>query len=330
MTFELELTIDRWPLRSPFRTATSCDTAVETLTVSLIKGGHVGRGEASGVHYRGETAATMIAQLEGVRDRLEHGFVEEDLMALLPAGGARNALDCALWDWRARSSGRPVWQIAGLDPPQPARTTVTIGADTPDAMAARAREWHAFAALKVKLIGDGEDAARMAAIRAVRPDAWIAVDGNQGFTAASLEALLPVLESSSVALIEQPLPVGDDAALDALATTIPFAADESVQDAADLDRLPAAYSVVNIKLDKTGGLTAALALARRLQEHGRRAMVGNMIGTSLAMAPAWLVAQFAEVVDLDGPLLLARDHTPSAQYEDGHIACPRSLWGWPV
>jgi L-Ala-D/L-Glu epimerase len=325
--FELSLAIDRWPLKVPFRTATTWDTQAETLTVTLCRDGVVGRGEASGVHYHAETVESMAAQLDAIRPQIEQDLTFETLAALLPAGGARNALDCALWDWSAQRQGKPVWALAGIGQPKPVRTTVTIGADTPDAMAAGAAEWAAFDAIKIKLLGDNDDAQRVCAVRAARPDAWLAVDGNQGFDEHTLKALLPVLITAKVALIEQPLPVGKDQWLETVNIPIPFAADESVQTVADLATLSKAYTVVNIKLDKTGGLTGALALAARARAQGRQVMVGNMVGTSLAMAPAWLVGQCATVVDLDGPLLLACDRDVAVEYHKGQIDCSLNIWG---
>ncbi|MFZ4747665.1 MAG: dipeptide epimerase [Sphingomonas sp.] len=325
--FELSLAKDRWPLRVPFRTATSCDIDTETLTVTMTWDGVTGRGEASGVHYHGETADSMAAQIDAVRDFLSADLTFDAVSALLPPGGARNALDCALWDWTARAENRPVWALAGLTRPQPVRTTVTIGADTPEVMAVQARQWSAFGAVKIKLLGDDGDAERVRAVRAARPDAWLAVDGNQGFNVRSLGALMPTLVNAKVVLIEQPLPIGDDHLLNSFDVPIPFAADESIQTAQDLAALAAAYTVINIKLDKTGGLTGALDLAARARAEGREVMVGNMVGTSLAMAPAWLAGQGSNVVDLDGPLLLARDRASAARYDDGQIECPSELWG---
>lgn len=325
--FQLSLEIESWPLRVPFRTATSCDVDCATLTVTLLRDGVAGRGEASGVYYYGETVDSMAAQIEALRDAIASDLTFASLAALLPPGGARNAVDCALWDWTARRECKPVWALAGLDPPGPVRTTVTIGADEPHTMAVQAREWTAFDAIKIKLLGDDADAARVRAVRAARPDAWLAVDGNQGFDARTLGEILPVLIGAGVQLIEQPLPVGKDAALADFDVPIPFAADESIQTADDLAALPAAYSAVNIKLDKAGGLTGALALATRGRVEGRDIMVGNMVGTSLGMAPAWLVGQGATVVDLDGPLLLARDRANTATYEKGAISCAPAVWG---
>ncbi len=325
--FDLSLVTDSWPLRVPFRTATSCDLDIETLTVTLARDAVYGQGEASGVHYHGETAASMAAQIEAVRDSIATDLSFEAISALLPPGGARNALDCALWDWTARREGKPVWACAGLPPPQPTRTTVTVGADSPETMADRASKWSAFGAIKIKLLGDHADVERVRAVRAARPDAWLAVDGNQGFDERTLDDIMSTLVDAQVALIEQPLPIGDDHLLNGFDVPIPFAADESVQTTEDLATLAAAYTVVNIKLDKTGGLTGALALAAHARAEGREVMVGNMVGTSLAMAPAWLVGQGATVVDLDGPLLLARDRHAAVRYRDGRIDCPPEVWG---
>jgi len=249
------------------------------------------------------------------------------LQLLLPPGGARNALDCALWDLEAKTTGRPAWQIAGLEEPRPLLTTLTCSAGTPAEMASAARAYTMARALKLKLTGEPVDADRVLAVRATRADAWLGVDANQGFTRASLERLMPVLVEARVALIEQPFPVRQEALLDGLQSPIPIAADESVQGVADIAALSGRCSVINIKLDKCGGLTEGLAMARAARDLGMDPMVGNMLGTSLAMSPAFLVGQLCGVVDLDGPLFLKTDRPDTVQYTDGFISCPRTQWG---
>jgi len=324
---KLATTIERWPLAEPFRITGRTFEHIDVLVVVLSDGALTGRGEAAGVYYHEESPERMSAQIEAVRSRLETLTDGEQLLDILPAGGARNAVDCALWELRAQRSKRPVWELAGLDAPRPLLTTWTLGADTPEAMAASARRFQNARALKLKLIGDGLDAERVRAVRRERPDVWLGVDANQGFTPDSLVSILPVLTAAQVKLIEQPFPVGMEAALDGLRCPIPIAADESAQDASDLPALSGRFDVINIKLDKCGGLTAALAMARAARALGMQLMVGNMVGTSLAMAPAFLVGQLCDVVDLDGPLLLARDRVPGAVYEGGRIWCSPEIWG---
>jgi L-alanine-DL-glutamate epimerase-like enolase superfamily enzyme len=323
----LRLVIEHFPYHQPFRIAGHVFAETAVLVAEISESGHVGRGEAAGVYYLGDDAAHMLAEAERVRGAIEAGASRTELQALLPPGGARNALDCALWALEARQTGAPVWQLAGLDPPRPLLSTLTLGADAPEAMAAAALKLDPLAPVKVKLTGDlALDTARVAAIRAARPEAWIGVDANQGYDRAGLERLLPVLMAHDIAQLEQPLRRGDEASLDGLARPLPFVADESALCLADTDALAGRFDLVNIKLDKCGGLTEALAIARRARELGLGVMVGNMMGTSLAMAPSFIVGQFCDVVDLDGPTFLARDRLPSVSYADGHIDCSPAIW----
>jgi len=325
----LRVGTEQWPLRVPFRITGQTTVNLDVIAVWVERNGVCGRGEAAGVDYQGDDIPAMRAQLEAARAPIEQGVTRTTLQRLLPAGGARNALDCALWELAAREERRPVWALAGLDEPRPLLSTYTIGADTPTAMAAGSLEFAATArAIKLKLIGDGEDAERVRAVRSARPDVWLAVDANQAWTPAELQALLPVLEDCGVALIEQPFPVGQEPTRLELRSPIPIAADESAQTSADLPRLVGRFDAVNIKLDKCGGLTEALhmsAVARRL---GLEVMIGNMVGTSLAMAPAYLVGQSCQVVDLDGPLLLAGDRAQRVSYQDGYLRCDERVWGY--
>jgi len=311
--------VERWPFEKPFRITGYEWTESQVLVVEVRAGDLVGRGEALGVYYRDDTPERALAQLEELAPPVE--------AALLPAGGARNALDCALWDLRAKLERKPVWQLLGLEAPKPLRTTYTVGADEPAVMAATARGYTKARALKLKLTGDG-DAERVLAVRAARQDVWLGVDANQGFTRDSLERLMPVLQECNVQLIEQPFPVGREADLDGLASSIPIAADESVQDLSDLKNLAGRFNVVNIKLDKCGGLTEGLAMLKEIRRLGLRAMVGCMGGTSLSMAPGFVLGQLCEIVDLDGPILFSHDRTPAAVYDDvGHIFCSEAVWG---
>jgi L-alanine-DL-glutamate epimerase-like enolase superfamily enzyme len=270
----------------------------------------------------------MLQQATGVKAAIEAGAGRRELQQLLPAGGARNALDCAFWDLEAKQAGKPAWQLAGLDPPRPLLSTLTLGADAPERMAAAARALDPAAPVKVKLTGElALDVERVRAIRAARPEAWIGVDANQGYTRPTLEQLLPVLVEARIALLEQPLRRGDEAALDGLDRPLHFASDESAVTLADTDALVGRFDIVNIKLDKCGGLTEAFAIAHRAKALGLQVMVGNMMGSSLSMVPSFLVGQLCDVVDLDGPTFLARDRTPGVTYADGRIDCPPVVWG---
>ncbi|HEV7431648.1 MAG TPA: dipeptide epimerase [Steroidobacteraceae bacterium] len=324
----LHIGTEQWPLRVPFRITGHTIVNLDVVVVTVERDGLCGRGEAAGVDYRGDDLPTMYAQLEGARPRIEAGLTRQDVQGLLGPGGARNALDCALWELEARQARSPVWQLAGLAEPRPLLSTYTIGADSPAAMAVRAVEFASARAIKLKLIGDPDDAARVRAVRAARPEVWLAVDANQGFTRAHLDALLPTLQECAVALIEQPFPVGQEPTLEQLSSPIPIAADEAAQVSEDLPRLVGRFHAVNIKLDKCGGLTEGLRMAASARRLGLEVMIGNMVGTSLAMAPAYLVGQSCQIVDLDGPLLLASDRPECVNYEHGYLHCDERVWGY--
>jgi L-alanine-DL-glutamate epimerase-like enolase superfamily enzyme len=326
-TRRLQIALEAWPLDRPFRITGHVFTATPVIVVEVSDGTHTGRGEAAGVYYRNDRPDEAAAVLESLRAAVEVGLDRAALGMLLPPGGARNALDCALWDLEARQTGRAVWSLAGLEPPRPLLTTFTVGADDPEVMASVAKSYAGTRAIKLKLTGDGRDAARVAAVRADCPDVWLAVDANQGFTPDSLQAALPAFVEHRVMLVEQPFPVGRDAWLDGMARPIPVAADESAQSLEDLDGLCGRFDVVNIKLDKCGGLSEGLAMARRAQALGLGVMVGNMMGTSLAMAPAFVLGQLCDVVDLDGPVFLRRDRAPAVVYRDGMISIDEAFWG---
>ena len=323
----LDVRIEPWPLIAPFRITGHTWTCIDVVVVTLEKDGHCGRGEAAGVYYHQETALTLKEQIERQRQKLESGIDRTELRQLLPPGGARNAVDCALWDLEAKLQRRPVWQLAGLSAPKPVLTTLGCGAESPETMARTARSYTQARAIKLKLTGQPIDADRVRAVREARPDVWLAVDANQGFTREFLEQLIPVLEEAKVSLIEQPLPVGQESLLEGLRSPIPLAADETVQTCAQIPSLVGRFDCINIKLDKSGGLTEAFAMARLARDLGLETMVGNMIGTSLAMAPAFLVGQFCRFVDLDGPLFLQQDRAPTVSYEGGMIDCPEAVWG---
>jgi L-alanine-DL-glutamate epimerase-like enolase superfamily enzyme len=326
-SLRLHAEIEKWPLIIPFRITGYTFEFIDVLLVRLETGGHVGRGEAAGVYYRDDTPTSMLKTIESVRSRIEGGLSRESLQAMLGPGGARNALDCALWDLEAKLAGLPAWQLAGLQEPRELLTTFTCGAADPKDMAATARAYPNVKALKLKLTGEPVDADRVLAVRAAMPGVWLGVDANQGFTRASLDQLMPTLAEAQVALIEQPFPVGEEAWLDGFRSPIPIAADESIQSLVDVRRLVGRFDVVNIKLDKCGGLTEGLAMAREARQLGMGVMVGNMMGTSLAIAPAFVLGQLCDVVDLDGPVFLQRDRDNTVIYNDGLITCPDFLWG---
>ena len=325
----LRATLEEWPLRRPFYiTGRRWDT-LHTLLVTVESGGYIGRGEAAGVYYLNDTPERMLKQIESRRTTVESGVSSLALQGLLPRGGARNALDSALWDLEAKLNGVPAWVTAEVGKLCPLLTTFTCGADEPESMATAAVEYAGARAIKIKLTGEEKDADRVRAVRAARSDVWLGVDANQGFTLASLERLMPVLVDAKVSLIEQPFPIGHDALLDGFRSPIPVAADESVQGLEDIPAAAARFQVINIKLDKCGGLTEGLLMARRARSLGLDVMVGNMMGTSLATAPAFLLGQWCDIVDLDGSTFLKDDRGDSAQYKDGLITCPPSLWGNP-
>ena len=324
----LDIRTERWPFKEPFRIAGYVIADAAVVHVTVTQHGVRGEGEASGVFYRGETPESVAAQIEAARPAIEAGIGRDALRDLLPAGGARNAIDCALWDLESKLTGRSAWEMAGLRAADTVTTTFTIGADTPERMVVMARGYGRAPRLKVKLTGE-DDVERLTAIRNARPDAWISVDANQAFTRAGLEALLPVLQALDIAMIEQPLPASRDADLDGLNSPIPLAADESVLTLADVAGARGRFDFVNIKLDKCGGLTEALLMVDAIRAAGMRPMVGCMAGTSLAMIPGALVGQLCDLVDMDGAMFLARDSEPSVAYRNGVIVPPRQGWGWP-
>lgn len=314
-----------WELQTPFRITGYIFTAVEVLHVTISENGATGHGEATGVYYRDENGASMLAQAESVRKALEQGASRQELRALLPAGGARNAIDCALWDLEAKLAGKSIWQLTGIVPGE-ITTFTTIGIGTPEEMARTASSITSDR-IKVKLDGD-MPLERISAVRAARPDAEIVVDVNQGWTFEQLVDLAPKFRKLGIAMIEQPLPRGGDAILDGYKSPITLCADESCLDTSEFEQAARRYQMINIKLDKTGGLTEALDLAEMAQARGIELMVGNMVGTSLAMAPGYVVAQLCRFADLDGALFLKKDRDNAMSYTDGVVSSPRAeLWG---
>lgn len=320
--------LGRWPLAEALEISRGRFTHLEALQVRLVDGrGHTGRGEAVGVDYEGETPQSLADRVAALAPQLHDSTSHDDLAHLLPAGGARNALDCALWELRARQTGRRVWELAGLPEPRPVVTAFTIGLGDPGQVRRKVRAARHMPLLKLKL-----DATRhLEPVRLAReehPQARLMVDANQAWSPALLENLLEPLHALGVELIEQPLPRGQDARLDGLGAPVALAADESCTDAASLDALVGRYQVVNIKLDKCGGLSEALRMLRRARELGLQAMVGSMGGSSLGVAAAFLVAQQCRFVDLDVPLLLAQDGPHALVYDGATVPVPpAALWG---
>jgi L-alanine-DL-glutamate epimerase and related enzymes of enolase superfamily len=316
-----------WPLREPFVISRSSQTTCEVIVVHLAAGGQVGRGEAVGVDYHGETIDSMREQIEGVRPVIERGIDRRELLEILPAGGARNALDAALWDLEAKRTGTSVWELAGIAQPRTISTCETIGIRSIAEYEARARTLARYEWIKIK-VSDDKPLEAVAAVRRGAPTAHLVVDANQAWSVETLQKLAPALAQLRVDLLEQPVRVTDDAPLARLDLQVPICADEPANTVEDLPRLVDRYDFVNIKLDKSGGLTAALAFAHAARAAGMRLMVGCMVGGSLAMAPAMVVAQLCEIADLDGPLLQAEDWPDGIEYRDGVMSLPsRKLWG---
>ena len=325
----LETRIEKLPLTQPFHITGYTFTECDALVVTLRDGDFIGRGEGLGVYYRHDTPVSMIRQIEALRGLIENGVTREQVLSLLPAGGARNALDCALWDLEAKRRNTSVWQLAGIAEPRPLLTTYTLSADAPGEVEAAARELKGAKAIKLKLTDDTLNAERVKAARRACPDAWLMVDANQGFTRETLREVMPTFIEAGVSVIEQPFAIGQEALFDGLDCPIPFAADESVQDRSDLARLVGRVQIINIKLDKCGGLTAGLALAREASKLGFQLMVGNMGGTSWSMGPAFVLGALCSVVDLDGPMFIRADRSPAISYQEGRVWCPDEVWGGP-
>jgi L-alanine-DL-glutamate epimerase-like enolase superfamily enzyme len=332
---QLQVDTESWAYKVPFRVSRGAESALDVVVVTLTDSdGRVGRGEAAGVDYDGETVPLLCAQIEAVRAAIERGLAPGGaasgfaaLAALLPPGGARNAVDCALWDLTAKQRRATAWELAGLTNPRRLTTSITLGIDTDEAVAAGARHYAGWPLIKVKVDGGRHlDAVRL--VHAACPAAGLIVDPNQAWSCELLNRLAPEMQSLGVVLIEQPVARGEDETLRGYSGSIRLAADESVADRAGLRAVKDLYQVVNVKLDKTGGLTEALALARDARALGLHVMVGCMAGTSLAMAPGMVVGQLAEFVDLDGPLLHREDREHGIGYDRGLMRLPSpALWG---
>ena len=323
---KLEIEFDLWPLHKPFITAGSSCSEIRTITVAISDGRLRGRGEALGVDYLGENADTMAAAILGVHREIEAGVDCSELRGLLPPGGARNAVDCALWDLIAKRAGCRVWQLLGVDV-QELTTVFTLSLDGTRAMANDAVVRASCPVLKVKL--DQHDTAdKIGAIRAARPDADIVIDANGSWTLELLDDLADVLLANRIDMVEQPLPAGDDEALEGHLFPIDLCADESCHSLADIEFAAERYTMINIKLDKCGGLTEAMRMVDWCRQNAMHIMVGNMLGSSLAMAPAIIPGQFCRYVDLDGPLLQSRDRENPIAYRNAMMSIPDArLWG---
>lgn len=322
----LEITEVSSPLKVAFTISRGAKTHAETLQVTIHEGDAKGRGECVPYARYGETMSGVRAAIESVRDKIEAGASREPLQSLLPAGAARCALDCALWDLEAKQTGKPVWQLAGLPEPAPVETAVTVSLDTPEAMAEAAKATQGRL-LKLKL-GGPEDLDRIEAVHAARPDAKLIVDGNEGLLPDQFPGIAKRAVDLGVVLIEQPFPAERDTALLRRPGPVAVCADESAHTSAEIQNLAQRYDAINVKLDKTGGLTEALAMVRAARESGLGVMVGCMVAGSLSMAPAILLAQLADTADLDGPIWLAEDIVDGLIYSDGKVSPPSpALWG---
>jgi len=327
---KFDVAVETLRLAEPFRISGFCFETAEVVYVTLDDGQYRGRGEAAGVYYMQDDLAHMTQALQQARPEIEAGPTRQQLRGILPPGGARAAVDAALWELEARRAGTTAWRLAGLTTVHPVRTTLTVSADSVEAMTARALKYAQAKAIKVKLTGELDlDLARVRSIRAARPDVWMGVDANQGYSLPHLPALIHGLCEQRVLLLEQPLPRGREADLQDFDSLIPIAADESVLSLAELPRAVGRFDVVNIKLDKCGGLTEGLMMAEEARRLGLEVMVGTMIGTSLATAPAFILAQQCSIVDLDGPTFLVKDRAPAVTYRDGDLFAGDDVWGAP-
>lgn len=314
------------PLKQAFAISRGAKTEAKTVRVTLQLGGYIGRGECVPYPRYEESCASVTAQIEGIRSDIEAGLSRADLQSRLPAGAARCAVDCAMWDLEAKTEKKPVWELAELPVPKPVETAVTISLDSPAKMGEAARAVLGTL-LKLKL-GGADDIARLEAVHAARPYARLIIDGNEGLIPEDFPEFAKMAAGSGVVLIEQPFPASDDSALDAIRTDLTVCADESAHTSDNIPALAKRYGAVNVKLDKTGGLTEALKMVRAARDHEMKVMIGCMVAGSLSMAPAVLLAGLADVVDLDGPLWLSQDIEDGLAYEGGLVLPPKSvLWG---
>ncbi|MDZ5645667.1 dipeptide epimerase [Nitrospirillum sp. BR 11828] len=328
MSLSITYRRDAMRMREPFRISGYLLNAMPAVIVTLGDGDHFGHGEAAGVYYLNDDPPHMEREIERVRDALEAGVDRRGLQSLLPPGGARNALDCALWELESFQTGTPVWRLAGVPEPRPQVTTFTLPADDPAEILRRLEGFTGATAIKLKLEGDlAADTERVRAVRARRPDVWLSVDANQGFGAKDLEPLAALLVDQGVALLEQPIRRGSEHLLDGWDAPLPVAADESILDLAELRQHQGRFDIVNIKLDKCGGLTEGLAMVAEARHLGLGVMVGNMAGSVLSTAPGFVLAQLCDVVDLDGPYFLAEPGADRGIYQAGKVMVPAHFWG---
>src|SRR5437762_10307507 len=315
-----------WPLDKPFRISRGARTEARVVVVTVTDGQHIGRGEAVPIRRYNQSPASVLAQIESIKSR--QCLDRQQIQKLLPAGAARNALDCAFWDLEAKISGKRAWELANIPLAPEVKTSFTISLDTPAAMAAAAKVHATAPILKLKLGGDDPDRARVKAVREAEPAARLLIDANESWTSDHYCKVARALCQFGIELIEQPFPADADEVLETLDHPIPICADESCHTGANLSRIKSRYEMINLKLDKTGGLTEALRLCELAREAGFKLLIGCMVGTSLSMAPARVLASAADYVDLDGPLLLAGDRDHGLAYENGGISVPsRELWG---
>jgi L-alanine-DL-glutamate epimerase-like enolase superfamily enzyme len=324
---KLAVSVERFPIRGGFTISRGSKHEAVVVVASIADGRLTGRGECVPYARYDESTEAVVTAIEACTSAVGNGLTRAKLQSLLPPGAARNALDCALWDLEAKRSGKRVAELAGLAPLHPVTTAFTLSLGSPEAMAAKAREAGHYPLLKLKLGGDG-DKERLRAVREAVPQARLIVDANEAWQPHDAESFLAAAAAEGVELVEQPLPAGNDALLAQIERPVPVCADESVHDSASLEALSSRYDAVNIKLDKTGGLTEALLVAKRAREFDLKIMVGSMVSTSLAIAPALLLAQEANWVDLDGPLLLESDRVPGLGYAGAIVSPPDpTLWG---
>lgn len=323
---KIEAKEEIWPLSHPFRISRGSRTEAQVVVVTAADGEHVGRGECVPIKRYGQSADSVLAQIDAIKG--EKNLDRDKLQQSLPPGAARNALDCALWDLEAKRSGKRVWELAAIPILDEVMTSLTISLDTPKEMADDAAAAAELPILKLKLGGDDADVARVEAVRAAAPNARLLIDANESWSPRHYQNIVPALNELGVELIEQPFPAANDEVLQTLDHPIPVCADESCHTTTDLPHLKDRYEVINVKLDKTGGLSEALRLCERARESGFKLLIGCMVCTSLSIAPARLLASNADWVDLDGPLLLARDREHGFCYRNGKIEMPsRQLWG---
>jgi L-alanine-DL-glutamate epimerase-like enolase superfamily enzyme len=322
----IEAKEETWPLKNVFRISRGERSEAQVVVVTVSDGQHTGRGEADPIKRYNQTTASVLEQIQSIM--AEDNLDRHRLQRILPAGAARNALDCALWDLEAKKCGKRVWELANIAMKAAVETSFTISLDTVDKMAAAAKANASAPILKLKLNGDDVDLARVEAVRGAAPAARLLIDANESWSPEHYRKIVPALKNLGVELIEQPFPANADEILGTLDHPIPVCADESCHTSEDLPRLANRYEMINVKLDKTGGLTEGLRLCERARDAGFKLLIGCMVGTSLSMAPARVLASVTDYVDLDGPLLLARDRESPLPYHNGRIGIPpRELWG---